>query len=929
LLLLLEISYRAKTAKLFDYSDNSLIIIGIKYQFDKRAGNKVKNTKDRNRGNMSHLLQSTLINEKQPVEHRDLEAQLCEERLLNTAILANSNELILFCDHKGRIIRLNRACEQLMRERWEELKGTYIWDSILTQRDIDRAKAFFNRVKSSKGSLILKDQYESEWTSPDGEQRFISWSITLFWDESGQTSYAIGIGTDITEQRIIKENLRESKAELHSIFENVNGIIYTLSPEGKFIFVSRGWTEALGHETNEVRGQSFERFVYPDHIPLCREFLHEIMLTGKTQKQVEYLARHQDGTWRWHSSSGATIRDENGNPKYYVGLAVDISEQKQAEVALRLSEEKFSRAFRSNPDPTTITTFTEGCYVDVNDAWEAATGFERHEAVGRTATELGVWVTQEERNHMMKQTRQQGNLRNYRTRFCTKSGGIREYIVSAEVFAMGDTRHLLCVHKDVTDTVRTQEALRLSEERFSKAFNASPATMSITIMEDGRYIDVNDSFCSIIGYSREEILGRTSSELGFWVDEHQREQVVYWLQNKEPVRDLEIIFRRNQGEKRLGSYSAELLDINGQKCLLSIVTDITERRLAEEEIKYLSFYDKLTGLYNRAVFEEELKRLDTARELPLSLIMGDVNGLKLVNDALGHQHGDKLLVTAADILKKFCRHEDVVARWGGDEFIVLLPGCDNLSAAKVFDRIKHACKRIDGLPFQTSMSLGLASKNHPGQNIREIIKEAEDKMYRNKLLESRSARSTFIMSLEKTLWTRSHETREHCQRMQETAEKIGQALGLPDSEMDNLLLLAALHDIGKIAIPNSILDKAGKLSPEEWEIIKKHPETGYRIGLSSPEMAPIAEAILHHHERWDGSGYPLGLNGESIPLISRIIAIADTYDVMTHGRPYQVAAGQEEVRREIERCAGSQFDPHLVKVTMGVLWPDSKKTIIG
>lgn len=880
----------------------------------------MEEAKDYSMGGNAQLSQYSLEMEKLSSEKGTLETQLHKERLLNAAILAASSDLIMFCDHKGRIIRLSRACEQLLRHRWEDLQGTYIWDALLTPEDIERAKSFFNRAKSSKGSLILKDQYETEWTTPAGEYRYISWTITLFWDEDGLISYAICIGSDITEQRIIEESLRESKAELRSIFENINGIIYTLSPEGKFMFVSRGWTEALGHDTSEVRGQSFERFVYPDHIPLCRDFLNRIMIAGKAQTPVEYLVRHQDGTWRWHTSSGAAVRDQAGNPQYYVGLAVDITEQKQAATALRLSEEKFSQAFHSNPDPTTITTLSEGCYVDVNDAWEEATGFKRCEAVGRTATALSIWVSQEERNQMIAKIKKEGNLRNYRTRFCTKSGGIREYIVSAEVFEMGDTRHLLCVHKDITDTARAQEALHLSEERFSKAFNASPATMSITVMEDGRYLDVNDSFCSIIGYSREEILGRTSSELGFWVDPTTRQKVVNNLLNKQPVRDLEINFRRKYGEKRLGSYSAELMEINGELCLLSIVNDITARRQAEEEIKYLSFYDKLTGLYNRAFFEEELKRLDTARELPLSLIMGDVNGLKLVNDALGHHHGDSLLVMAAEILKRFCRHEDVVARWGGDEFIVLLPGCDNSAAVKVFNRLKAACKHIDGLPFQTSMSLGLASKNHSAQNIREIIKEAEDKMYRNKLLESRSARSTFIMSLEKTLWTRSHETREHCQRMQETAEKIGQAVGLPDSEMDNLLLLAALHDIGKIAIPNSILDKSGKLTPEEWEIIKKHPEIGYRIGLSSPEMAPIAEAILHHHERWDGTGYPLGLRGTNIPLISRIIAIADTYDVMINGRPYQGSFSQKEVRQEIKRCAGSQFDPELVEATLEVLW---------
>ncbi len=332
----------------------------------------------------------------------------------------------------------------------------------------------------------------------------------------------------------------------------------------------------------------------------------------------------------------------------------------------------------------------------------------------------------------------------------------------------------------------------------------------------------------------------------------------------------------------------------------------------EAEIRYLSYHDKLTGLYNRAYFEEELKRISTKRQLPLGFIIGDVNGLKLINDALGHFEGDKVLKEAAEIFRKACRQEDIISRWGGDEFIVLLPRCDSETTSKIFKRINNSFIRINSLPIPINISLGMAIQTSLDQNVGELIREAEEKMYRNKLLESRSNRSTFIKSLEKTLWERSHETEEHCQRMQEMTYKIGKAFNLTSSEMDNLKLLAALHDIGKIAIPNSILDKPGKLSPEEWETIKNHPEIGYRIVIGSPELAPIAEAVLHHHEWWDGSGYPLGLKGEAIPLISRILAIADAYDVMVNGRPYKKAMNREEALAEIKRCAGTQFDPNLV-----------------
>ncbi|MEN6327916.1 MAG: HD domain-containing phosphohydrolase [Syntrophomonas sp.] len=591
-----------------------------------------------------------------------------------------------------------------------------------------------------------------------------------------------------------------------------------------------------------------------------------------------------------------------------------------AEAALKLSEERFSKAFQCNPDPITITTLGEGRYVEVNDAFLDATGYTRDEVVGRTMMDINIWVTPQERDFMIQQLRNQGYIqRGIETKFRTKSGAVKPFLYSTEIIDMNGHPHLLFVTKDISELKQAETALRLSEDKFAKAFNASPSSMLITSFKDGRFLAANDRFCQVIGYTQEELMNFTILDLDCWVDLNDRELIRQMILHNQPVRDMELCFKIKAGEQRLVSYSAEALEISGEACLLSIVTDITERKKAQEEISYLSFHDKLTGLYNRAYFEEELKRLDTERQLPISVIMGDVNGLKLINDALGHQEGDKLLIAVADVLNMSCRKEDIAARWGGDEFIILLPRCDSLSATRIMERVRGSCKYINDLPIQTIISLGLASKNSANQNMMDIIKEAEEKMYRNKLLESRSIRSSFLNSLENTLWTRSHETKEHCQRIQENAQKIGRAINLPESEMDNLRLLAALHDIGKIAITNNILDKPQKLTPEEWEYVKKHSEVGYRIAISSPEMAPVAQAILHHHEHWDGSGYPMGLKGADIPLISRIIAIADAQDVMVTGRPYQAAISNEEAWQEIKRCSGTQFDPELVRIAMEIL----------
>jgi diguanylate cyclase (GGDEF)-like protein/PAS domain S-box-containing protein len=350
------------------------------------------------------------------------------------------------------------------------------------------------------------------------------------------------------------------------------------------------------------------------------------------------------------------------------------------------------------------------------------------------------------------------------------------------------------------------------------------------------------------------------------------------------------------------------------------ITAISLRRLqAKEKLIYYSFNDRLTNLYNRNYLENEINRLDTYRQLPISIIMADLNGLKLINDTYGHASGDEMLRTAAAIIKKSCRGEDIVGRWGGDEFVVLLPQTGLTRAAQIARRITAGYKSasVQGIPL--SIALGLAEKSNPEQSLTAVMKIAEDEMYRDKLTESSSSKSAVVSALLKTLAAKSCETEEHTRRMQNIALKIGERLNLPDSELKRLVLLITLHDIGKINLPEEILVKESSLTEMEWELVKKHPETGYRIARATEEFARVAEGILSHHERWDGSGYPQGLKGEEIPLLARITTIADAYEVMSNGRPYKPAMDKNEIIAEFQRCAGSHFDPHLTKILLTLI----------
>ncbi|MDS1029225.1 diguanylate cyclase [Bacillota bacterium LX-D] len=358
---------------------------------------------------------------------------------------------------------------------------------------------------------------------------------------------------------------------------------------------------------------------------------------------------------------------------------------------------------------------------------------------------------------------------------------------------------------------------------------------------------------------------------------------------------------------------------DGRNVRLEIAVDITEIIKREKEITYLSYHDKLTGLYNRAFLEKELHRLDTEKKLPISLIMGDVNGLKLVNDVFGHQQGDKLLKLIAKILCASCRSQDIIGRWGGDEFVMLLPETPEPIANEICERIKRHCNQYNCAEFSPSISLGYATKDKHNEDINSILTKAEDYMYKHKLLESRSHHNYILASMKKTLYERSCQIEEHADRIVEICKKVGSMMKLSGDQLNDLEVFAMLHDIGKIAIKDSILNKPGKLTEEEWLEMRKHPEIGYRIAQTVPELMPIAKYILAHHERWDGKGYPQGLKGKEIPLLARILAIADAYDAMTEDRPYRKAMSSVEAREELVRNAGTQFDPEILQYFLSIL----------
>lgn len=342
--------------------------------------------------------------------------------------------------------------------------------------------------------------------------------------------------------------------------------------------------------------------------------------------------------------------------------------------------------------------------------------------------------------------------------------------------------------------------------------------------------------------------------------------------------------------------------------------DITDLKETEEKLKFLSLHDSLTGLYNRAYFEEEMRRFDTDRFEGVGIIVCDIDGLKLINDTLGHDKGDELLVAASKVIRRSFRGSDVVARVGGDEFAILLPESSQSKLEYICRRIKNTLsqhnEKKNVLPL--SISVGFAIRNSPGQEMAKLYREADNNMYKEKLYGSQSARNLIVKSLIDVAEAKRSTGHSSLEGFQELVIALGRGSGMPEEKIKNLRLLVQYHDIGNISIQKKVLSKAGNLSGDEITEMRKHCDVGHRIAQSAPDLTHISDFILKHHEWWNGKGYPLGLKGHDIPIESRIIAIVDAYQAMVSSRPYRTAMGKREALEELKNCSGIQFDPELV-----------------
>ncbi|MDD3463046.1 MAG: diguanylate cyclase [Sulfurospirillaceae bacterium] len=418
---------------------------------------------------------------------------------------------------------------------------------------------------------------------------------------------------------------------------------------------------------------------------------------------------------------------------------------------------------------------------------------------------------------------------------------------------------------------------------------------------DYRFLYVNKAFEDFTGFKKEDIVGRRALEVLPKIEKN-------WIKTYgEVALDGEARMIENFSQD-IGKYFLVKVFSPEKNRFATIFFDISQIKNQHKAIEKLSYYDALTGLHNRRFFEEQVKKMDCKRNLPLSIVMFDVNGLKLTNDAFGHMEGDVLLKAFADVLKSTCREDDNVSRWGGDEFMVLLPKSSQKDAEAFCLRVLEKSTKKHNLKIQMSIACGCATKVDIKQNIGDLFVAAEEKMYEDKLLKGNAFKQALIDQMVEDIDNIGYRKRG----LKTLAEPIAKAYGIEDMEKFKEIL--SYYDVGNIVLDRSVLTKKGKLAKADIQKVSKHCEAGYNILRSVTHLAYISEISLTHHERYDGNGYPRGLKGGDIPFLSKVLSVVDTYDAMVGKRVYAKQKSTQEAIDELRKGSGNQFDPNVVEV---------------
>ncbi|WP_367567539.1 PAS domain S-box protein [Lacrimispora sp.] len=810
-------------------------------------------------------------------------------------ILMEANDTFFHCWGLDKEKSLNKRISQLL----DDVSDTSAW------------KDFYEN--------LIHAEMDRPFIINIGERCF---QITLRYDS--QPEELITFFTDITDiyqQLQTEQDKNEKLAEDINIFFNStqDGLFIVSYVDGEFRYLRNNTAHQnlTGLTAQQLRGKTPAQ-VLGETGTILQNGYQKCVDSGKSV-MYEETAAFNGKNRRWLVR--LTPVKENGQISYIVGSRTDITDLKRLEMEKEQLLENLNSMFTSHSAVMLIVDRETGRILDANPKACSFYGYTREELLAMNMENINGTIHRSQ-IHSLTETD-----RYFLFPHRLKSGEIKMVDVYTSLITYEGKKQLFSIIFDVSDREKFKEDLSKEKELLSVTFN-SIGDGVVTTDNEGLVTSLNKAASEITGWQNEEAYKKPFHEIFDLRNEATGEAASNPI--SEVLRTGKIVGLANHTvllDKRgnlvpIADSAAPIRDENGLVYgVVMVFRDVSQEKTQQERILYLSYHDSLTGMFNRRYMEEEMLRIDQPGNLPIAVIMGDVNGLKVSNDVFGHKTGDLLLKSVAEAFQHTIGEMGVSARWGGDEFLVLLPKTDAVKTQRLVRQMEETLKKNDSLPFKISVALGFDVKYDKKIPLHQILQKAEERMYHKKLMEGKSYRNNIMNSLLSTLYERSTETIEHSLRLESICLPIAEKMNLTLEERDELSLFAMLHDIGNVGIRTELLTKAGPLDTEEWKEIKRHPELGYRIAQNTPELSVVSEYILSHHERWDGSGYPRGLKGTDIPLLCRIMAIADSYDAMTNDRPYRKAMKPPAAKEEIRSLAGKQFDPHISEIFLELDYP--------
>ena len=772
-----------------------------------------------------------------------------------------------------------------------------------------------------------REAVECRARQADGSWRWLRTKFSAVSSGSNAPTHIACVSGDITELKRAtsalasrtaaleeqKKRAREREIYLETILNTVQGAFIVVRRK-RIVQVNEAFFQMFGYDRKDIETLDMMDLVAEEHLPDVCAMQEQLKHSGHAF--FESVNRRKDGGKFQVEVSVAVFSRE---PYVTVVFIHDSTGKKNAEKELLRSQELMRYIIEHNR--LSVSVFDKNMnYMYVSRSYLDMYNFKETDVIGKH--HYGVIPQLPERIRAVHRRALQGEIIFNDNEVYPEADGKMHYSrweCRPWYEDDGSIGGLVVYLENVTEKKRIEQLL-IDEKEHLRTTLLSVGDGVISTDSSGSVTMMNPVAERLTGWPSAEATGRRFSEVCRIVDERTGlpeagnvERVLVTKQLIEYGSDSLVVSRT--GAAVPVEVSAAPIQRNGIiGGAVIVIRDFTEKKTKQRQIEFLSYNDALTGLHNRRYVEDALMRLDTPENLPLSLVTIDVNGLKLTNDAFGHEMGDQLLKTVAGILKIIAGPDDIVGRMGGDEFCILSRNTDEEQTSALRQRILDEASHLKLDPVVVSLAIGYAVKSMPEQDIRTILKLSDDHMYHDKIKFGKIMRSQTIQMALQIINTNYGVEHLHTERVSCYCEAIGLALGFTEKEVADIKAAGALHDIGKIMVPSQVLSKPGRLTKEEFDLVKRHPEIGYQMLKTADEYMHLAEYVLYHHERWDGTGYPVGLRGGKIPLFSRIIAVADAFEAMTGLRPYQEMKSKKEAVDELERCAGSQFDTDIVKV---------------